>query len=500
MNKKLILVILAIVMVAAMVMPSYAETIWEKRQKVMQGDDAETKTETPEPAVQEEENIPGAYDEEEAEIEPAIEEDMDMAGTADEIDPYEIYIPEEYGTIIESSRGTNGKLIIHIQDAHANYEAQMNLANILESLINNYDLSLILQEGRDSDSNLSDLRKKGSSETRKVAAEKLLKNDDISGEDYLDLTSDYPMTFQGIEDMSLYNKNKDALWEMDKFKDLALEYVNKMILACDALKPKIYSEALLKIDRAKKDYDNETIDLVAYYEDLSRIAADKNIPLDDFRNFSAVIKINDLEKKVDLVKINDGTATDEQKNLYTEYKDMLANLNVNKLFKEEPLVENAVQAALFENDDQKKLYRTSKALSILDKMLRVKVVPEEYGYFLENKSDFDPRSWTAFLKDKSESLNTSIDTPANYYIISDNIDKIENFYAIAGKREDAFLKKSRERMDKDGVRIAALIAGGFHTPTLTKLLADSGYSYVVISPRVTTETDEALYRSALQKR
>ena len=61
------------------------------------------------------------------------------------------------------------------------------------------------------------------------------------------------------------------------------------------------------------------------------------------------------------------------------------------------------------------------------------------------------------------------------------------------------MKKTHERMERDNVNLAVLIAGGFHTPTLTKLLKDDGYSYVVVSPKVTTETDEELYRATLRR-
>ena len=36
--------------------------------------------------------------------------------------------PAEFVTMKEVHRGTNGKLIIHIQDAHSNYSGQKNLA------------------------------------------------------------------------------------------------------------------------------------------------------------------------------------------------------------------------------------------------------------------------------------------------------------------------------------------------------------------------------------
>jgi hypothetical protein len=238
---------------------------------------------------------------------------------------------------------------------------------------------------------------------------------------------------------------------------------------------------------------------VTYYEALNKVAVDKNIQLDNFPNFSNVVKINEMEKKIDLAKINDGTATEEQKTIYKEYKDLLANLNVNKLFKEEPLVEKAIHEALFENDDQKRLYSISKAVSILDKMLRVKVVPEEYGYFSENTRDFDPQVWVDFLKDKATVLGVTLDIPVNFYAISDNFSKIEKFYLTAFERDKIFVKQAEERIKNANVNISALVAGGFHTPTLTRLLADAGYSYIVVSPRVTTETNDELYREALKR-
>ena len=219
----------------------------------------------------------------------------------------------------------------------------------------------------------------------------------------------------------------------------------------------------------------------------------------EFQNFSNLIKINELEQKIDFAKINNKTATDDEKAVYAQYQEALKNLNVNKLFKEEPLIENKIKDAVSENSDQKTLYKISKALLIMDKMLNVKLVPEEYSYFLENKRDFDPQEWVDFLKKKSEELGLGLNISENYYVIKDNIPTIEKFYATAGERDKVFVRKSGERMKKDGAKTAILIAGGFHTPTLTQLLNDKGFSYIVISPRVTTKTDNNLYRASLKE-
>ncbi|MBU4312135.1 MAG: hypothetical protein KJ706_05410 [Candidatus Omnitrophica bacterium] len=415
------------------------------------------------------------------------------------VDPLKVEIPEEYGTIIESHRGSNGILIVHIQDAHANYEGQMNLAHILESLIKDYELSLILVEGGSTDADFTYLRNRASLEERKEKANNLLEDGVIAGEEYLNIASDYPMSFQGIEDRSVYDANVDAMWEVDKFKETALEYIGRLIAASETLKPRIYNKELIALDRAKKDYDAEKTDLLFYYKYLYSKAIETGLSLVQFPNFANLIKASELEKKLDVEKIKAGKATNEEIILYKEYAEASKELDINKLFKEEPLLEDALREGLAENPDQKTLIKVSKTLSIMEGLLNLKVVPEEYHYFLENKKDFDPRFWQGFLNKRESSYNLSLKIPANYAIISDNILTIEHFYKVAEERNNVFLKKTNERVEKDGVKLAALIAGGFHTPMLTRLLADSGYSYIVVSPKITEATDEEFYRSTLRR-
>ena len=476
-SRKIVLFLLLFVSVVILCRPLYAESIWEKRKSRVQ--DIVNPKEAAKPTK-------------------AIDETL-QTQDIDVIDPSEIFIPEQYGTIIETHRGTNGKLIVHVQDAHANYEGQMNSANIVESLIENYTLNLILREGGYTSSDFSYLRDWASPEARKRAAENLLRDATITGVEYLDISSDYPMSFQGIEDKALYEANKEALWKIDEFKEPASEYIARLIVASDEMKPYIYSNPLLELDNKKKDYDNEQIDLIDYYAYLYEKAEEQGIPLYVFPNFSSLIEANDLEKRIDMLKVQEGSAEEEEMDLYAKYIELTRELNINELFKEEPLLEDAVQDAFAENSDQKKLLRVSKALAIMKNLLRIKVVPEEYEYFLDNKKDFNPLFWTDFITGKSPELGLSIDMPSDSSIISDNLIKIEKFYGIAEERNIAFVKKVEAATKKDNIKIAALIAGGFHTPRLTQLLDEKGFSYVVISPKVTTETDEDLYRSILRR-
>jgi hypothetical protein len=468
--------------------PLSAASIWEKRGQAIQ----DMKEKAAEPAAE-----PEAVA---TEAEQALQLQAEDVGetTQGAIDPDSITIPEQYGTVIETHKGTNGKLIVHVQDAHCNYEGQMNEARIIESLVKDYDLSLILGEGHINSDDYKYLRDRSSLEDRKEVADGLVRDGYFTGINYLDLATDYPTKICGIEDKNIYDAHIESLWKIDDFKEIASEYVNKLIIAADALKTKVYNEDLLSLDKKKSDYGKGTIDLIEYYEYLYNTAKEKDVPLYVFPNFGNLIKASELEKKIDLAKVRDGSASSEEMTLYNEYLEATKGLNINELFKEEPLLEGTVEDVLAVTSDQKKLLKISKALAIMDNLLRIKVVPEEYSYFIDNKKDFDPVAWSDFLGQKIGELAITADIPANHYIISDNLSKIEKFYSIAGEREKVFVEKTNGYMNNENVKLAALVAGGFHTPRLTNLLADAGYSYVVVSPKVTTETSDDLYRQALK--
>ena len=114
------------------------------------------------------------------------------------LSPQNLNIPANYGTVKETFDAAllnqNTKpLIIHIQDAHCNYEAQKNMSGLLKYLVNEYGLKLIMVEGGSGDVSLSSLRGYADKNTRIEVAERYLKEGKISGEEYLDIISDQPL-------------------------------------------------------------------------------------------------------------------------------------------------------------------------------------------------------------------------------------------------------------------------------------------------------------------
>ena len=84
-------------------------------------------------------------------------------------------------------------------------------------------------------------------------------------------------------------------------------------------------------------------------------------------------------------------------------------------------------------------------------------------------------------------------------MVSSSLPVLESFYEIAYKRDDAFLRNSLKRMEKDRDRAAILITGGFHTKNLTRLFMENGIAYLVITPNLSQKTDDELYDRILKE-
>src|SRR3989338_4454641 len=84
----------------------------------------------------------------------------------------EIAIPSDLGYVIEANQPPTSDrpspIIIHIQEAHTNYEAQQHIVSILERLIKEHGLKLVMVEGGEGDVSLSYLRHEGTPEKRQA--------------------------------------------------------------------------------------------------------------------------------------------------------------------------------------------------------------------------------------------------------------------------------------------------------------------------------------------
>ena len=135
----------------------------------------------------------------------------------------DLFVPQDLGYLSDvheiSTPNGPAKLVILIQDAHTNYDAQKHLAKILDRFATDYGIRLVLVEGGVGDVSLSYLRQWGSKDVLQRLAEQYLKTGMISGEEYLDLVSDHPLTLWGIESVDRYEDHFEAFMEVEHVRD-----------------------------------------------------------------------------------------------------------------------------------------------------------------------------------------------------------------------------------------------------------------------------------------
>ncbi|NQT05996.1 MAG: hypothetical protein HQ575_00475 [Candidatus Omnitrophica bacterium] len=471
------------------------------------------------------------------------------------LDLDKVTIPKELGTIKEFYQSPaiskrDMRIIFHIQDVHANYEAQKNLADILEYLIATYGLNIILVEGGITDKDFSYIREWAPLDERKTKAEELLKEGVISGETYVDIATDFPLKFQGIEDKELYEKNMEVYLKVDSFRSGDLDVIKKLVVASDRLKKFIYTKRLKEFDKNKSDYRAERMELIEYLKYLDKITSREKIGLEGYENYQIILKTARFEDILDfknienerdslikrlselLVKdrlddlllkslefkeekisagefysylselsrsVNMDRSRCEDLDKYVDYLETYEMLDSKGLFREIAEIEYAISGALCKNEAQKKLFAISNDLVVLESFLKLKFAPEDLDYYRNNKEGFNIDAWKAFLADESKRFRIDCDMPEDTALLMNNLATLENFYNVAFERDEAFLRNSLEKMNKERARFAVLITGGFHTKNLTRLFKENAISYLVLTPNLTQATDEELYDRVLKE-
>jgi len=466
----------------------------------------------------------------------------------------EINIPSQFGSTKEIFQPANPgpsaeRTIIHIQDAHCNYEAQKNMAQLLDYLAKDDNLKLIMVEGGSGDVSLRFLRGYADKKAREQVAEKYLKAGKISGEEYLDIVSDHAIELYGIEDEGLYEAHLASFQKVDSFRQKALQDLGALAGIVNGLKFRIYPEDLRRLDEQKSSYEGQKTALAEYCRFLNNTAAKKRIGLGAYPHLGAFSETARLEKELDLrqaeaqrnafikdlakllnereaqnlILMTQGfkakmitpekyysflldTATEQKINLSRRYPELGAyiryvttsgNVDAAELLKEVNAAEEKIKDASLSSPEQKKLSEIDKSLHILTKILNLELTPEDYAYFKENTRRFMTAGWIGFLNEECDKYNFST-RPFFVKAIDENLKELDGFYRLGVAREEAFINNLAAKLDDSKEKTAALITGGFHTPGITRNLKNRGYSYIVVTPVITQKSEPDLYFSVLR--
>jgi len=384
-------------------------------------------------------------------------------------DPSRLDIPLKHVTLREIHKGTSDKLIIHIQDAHSNLSGQKSLANALDYFLQRYDIPLVLVEGSEGDATLDELKLIAPSSTWKQAAARFLYDGIISGEEYLNIISDHPMTLMGIENRDLYDRNLEAYSKLVQKRKTIQRYLHKVRISLDRVKNKLYPRELLEFKKEEIDPG----------------------PFSKFQEIQKLQVLRQKEAAIDFEKI---TAEDPQ---YQEYLKAFKELKFDRLIEELEAWENEFYDDQLTSEDQKKLRALDRYVGLLEKAYQIQLSSKEFALLKANDADFATASWQAFLNQKLAELGYFSDIVPFESHLDDAKETLMEFYSLVDERDDVFIENTKRTLSERNEKAAFLIAGGYHTQNLTRLMREAGYSYVVLAPHIQYETDHEKYERLL---
>ncbi len=446
----------------------------------------------------------------------------------------DLQIPENMGKIQERYPGNHGKLIVHIQDSHAHYQAQQNCARILEWLAANSlngGRKLLAVEGAAGPLTTKMFRNIPEEKIKQAVSDYFLKHAYINGAEYFTIFSQANVLLYGVEDEKLYRQNLAAFRQAQESKKDIWPYIKQLQQGAEGLIQNVYSGKLASWYQKVHDYHANKLSFSEYLKVLMERAGDIGYPniklIQQCMASEAELDMAKLEREREAVvrqleklmvkeelqefvkkslsfrsgqidakeyyeylqfRISDcGLRINDYRNLkkYIELVKIYAKVKSKELFVECDRLEADIKNKVFSKPEQLQLDELLKGLRTVEHLVELKLNREELAYYKENKDELR-LSKQAAVYNKIANQPKSAVQEFNYNIF-------EQFYKLAVKRDSALIDTTLRKMKAEGIKTAFLVTGGFHSEAIAEELEMQDISYVIASPFIDKPAREDTY-------
>ncbi len=453
-----------------------------------------------------------------------------------------VSLPPSLATVQSySAASPDAPLLIMIQDAHGQYEAQKNLSEILRYLALQYNLSLVLVEGGAGDMDVSELRKGVSAEKLNETGEKWLKAGKLSGEEYLDLVwGGKDIRLWGVEDPSSYTKNMEAYLVFEKVQPAAFAAIKKWKDYFGPLRKKYFSPHLEKLETLKETAVDEPKKMEEYFKFLAERAYQLSIEFNAYPDFNKWIELQAKEKEIDTEQV-----AFEEKELSGTLSKRLTKEELYPLQEETPKtqgIDSEIRKIRMLLDLKAKTsgldgYSTVAMEKALGAFLRLKEMQasevfEDAGRLHDKLREQDLTDakvkelaqivdylalasrlfhleWT--LQDENKFIALASAMASNEMgkdLTSDLsvwLPQAKAFYQMAREREKAIVENSfnkigaQRKKERKSPRIYVLIVGGYHAANLKKEFTAKGLSVMNVVPKFSPSSTQSYFEVLKEK-
>ncbi|MBI4432237.1 MAG: hypothetical protein HY592_01990 [Candidatus Omnitrophica bacterium] len=149
------------------------------------------------------------------------------------------------------------------------------------------------------------------------------------------------------------------------------------------------------------------------------------------------------------------------------------------------------------NEDARLIRCIDRYLSLLDSAYRIQMTSREFRLFEVNEPDYATESTLAFINRKLLDNGRFDDLVPLEPLLEEGKKSLKAFYESVDQRDLAFMRNMENILAREKQKTVVLITGGYHSRHLKELMKEKGYSYAVLTPNVTSETNQKKYEKLL---
>ena len=209
-----------------------------------------------------------------------------------------LQIPTEWGVVKSSFQGSPDQLVIHIQDAHVNEEAQRNIAHLIRYLNKTKDASLVAIEGAVGKLDTALFAAFPDDGARKAVADYFLAEGVLTGPELLAVTDSPRLVLFGAEEKETYDDNRRAFLNSLEFNGRSARSLGEIRGGLDQISRFVFSEELRKLREEERGFQLEKGYLTHYVRYLVGLADRLNVSRYAYRQIESFLDLIELERKI----------------------------------------------------------------------------------------------------------------------------------------------------------------------------------------------------------
>lgn len=460
-----------------------------------------------------------------------------------------LMIPEAFGTIKEVYKGSEkGNFVFYIQDVHASYEVQENIAKIIDHINRSYfneEIDLIAVEGAKGNVDLDLLKSVPDQEALKNTSRFLMEKGLMTGPEYYSSYFKKSSQVYGVEDSPLYFDNLLAFRESVRLSGETQQIFEQFENSFYQLLDLIASAELKQLYEKQAAYDMDKLSLSQFCLYLNQVAEKYKADLSKYSNYKVVLDAIALEKKIDFPQLEQQQSrliqalqqlgdkqinakliqngldfrtgkipahryyrylldTAQKKNmepkkefqelfLYGRLTYLQSKIESGPLFQEIDRLTDEIKSQMLTTVVDKRLDQIKNGFEILSTMRQLKLTRDQWFAFSKDKKDFDLNEWRGFMLAEAAKQGLSLKVPEDLAPLTKMIEAPERFYQDAIERDQVLSKNFFQAFNRSKQKVAVLVTGGFHTRGITQDIKAKDISYAVITPRMKKSYDSKLY-------